>query len=119
MNLYTCVSSLILYRYNERYKVFLKTNETLACNKLELLNSPVPWAGISRVFHGYGELDHSRRSIFAGTVRWDNLRGRITSLSSLLLYILVVVPMPVKYPPMELRELHTRGRGRVSPAPYP
>ena len=45
------------------------------------------------VFHEY----------FAGTVRGDNLRGRITSL---LLYILV--PVPVKYLPMELRELHTR-----------
>ena len=39
------------------------------------------------VFHVY----------FARTVRGENLRGRITSL---LLYILV--PVPVKYPPMEL-----------------
>ena len=54
------------------------------------------------------------RGQFAGTIRGDNLRGRITSL---LLYILV--PVPVKYPPMELRELHTRGRGRVSPVPVP
>ena len=83
-----------------------------------------------RVFHGYGygetrprepslrksfhvsDFKHGR--IFSGTIRRDNLRGRITSV---LLYILV--PVPVKYLPMELRELHTRGRGwgRVSPVP--
>ena len=41
------------------------------------------------------------------------------SITSILLYILV--PVPVKYPPMELRELHTRGRrrGRVSPVHVP
>ena len=50
--------------------------------------------------HGGMEVFHE---YFARTVRGDNLRGRITSL---LLYILV--PVPVKYPPMELRELHTR-----------
>ena len=94
--------------------------------------SPVPWAGISPVFHGYftgisrprepsprkyfHASDHLHESILAGMVRGDNLRGRIISL---LLYILV--PVPVKYPPMELRELHTRGRGRgrVSPVPIP
>ena len=48
--------------------------------------------------------DHLHGSVFAGTVRGDNLRGRITSL---LLYILV--PVPVKYPPMELRKLHGGG----------
>ena len=50
-----------------------------------------------------------------------NLRGRLThavqSITSILLYILVSVP--VKHQAMELRELHTRGRGRVSPSPYP
>ena len=57
--------------------------------------------------------DHSHGSIFAGTVHRDKLQGRITSL---LLYILV--PVPVKYPPMELRELHTRVfRGDECPRP--
>ena len=42
-----------------------------------------------------------------------NLRGRSTSL---LLYILV--PVPVKYPPMELQELHTQVfRGDECPRP--
>ena len=82
------------------------------------------------VFHGYGETrprepsprksfhasDFKHGRIFAGTTRGDNLWGRTTSL---LLYILA--PVPVKYPPMELRELHTRGlgRGRVSTSPVP
>ena len=38
--------------------------------------------------------------------------------SKVLLYI-ILVSVPVKYPAMELQELHTRGRGRVSPYPYP
>ena len=51
------------------------------------------------------------RGQFAGTICGDVL------LVHVLLYILV--PLPVKYLPMELRELHTRGRGwgRVSPVP--
>ena len=60
--------------------------------------------------------DHSHGSIFAGTVHRDKLQGRITSL---LLYILV--PVPVKYPPMELRNCtHGDGGGDECPSPpYP
>ena len=92
---------------------------------------PVPWPCIST---GTGKLvpdnrpreNPSMREIsntqgyLRGKVR-GNLRGRsmhaVQSITSILLYILV--SMPVKYPAMELWELHTRGRGRVSLSPYP
>ena len=69
-------------------------------------NSPVPWAGISRpsepsprkYFHASDYSHGSISRVFhGGAVRGVNLQGRITSL---LLYILV--PVLVKYPPMEL-----------------
>ena len=90
-------------------------------------NSPVPWASIS-AGTGKGKLvpDNRHRKnpsmretsntegYLRGKVR-GNLRGRSThavqSITDILLYILVSVP--VKYPAMELQELHTRGRGRV------
>ena len=69
-----------------------------------------------RVFHGYREtcplepsprksfhasdFKHGRK--FAGTIRGDNLRVRITSLLILLYALYILVPVPVEYPPMKL-----------------
>ena len=62
----------------------------------------------------------TRKDIRGDNLR-RNLRGRSTRavqiITSILLYILVTVP--VKYSPMELRELHTGGRGRGQVPPVP